>query len=171
MPTPNEAFDAVAEIVGGVPQGDARAVDDFYENRFPKLPEGVRRTISDWIVTCDHVPDAMALQELRVAVEQARGRNYDDSDAAARDLNVVPTKPLYVPRRRHVYAARRSRLQTFFAVLFEAASVDNWSRPLVRVAAWTVAVLLVSGVGIAVIDIAGAKILPIGFLAAIRKLF
>ncbi|MGB9369379.1 MAG: hypothetical protein WCE79_25565 [Xanthobacteraceae bacterium] len=65
MPTPMDAYSAVAHVIGGIPPDNSSAVEEFYEHKFPTLPEHIRTAVADWLVAHDSSPDDDALEELR----------------------------------------------------------------------------------------------------------
>lgn len=65
MPTHNRAYAAVAEAIGEVPPSDADAVDAFYRDVFPSLPEPARALIFDFLLAATEVPTHQQLHALR----------------------------------------------------------------------------------------------------------
>lgn len=67
MPTPFEAFAAVAQLLGHVDPADAQAVSAFYATPYEQYPDPVKAVIADFLIGQTDVPsdeDLLALQDL-----------------------------------------------------------------------------------------------------------
>jgi hypothetical protein len=68
MPAPVEAFEAVANVLGGVPKGNAKGLANFFEHEYPVLPEEMKNTVGEWLASCDYPPDEAAIAQLKAAL-------------------------------------------------------------------------------------------------------
>ncbi len=69
MPTPDEAFAAVAATLGGVAPDDPDAVRQFYEKRLPTYSEPVQNLIGDYLIATTSAPSATDLDRLKKLVQ------------------------------------------------------------------------------------------------------
>jgi hypothetical protein len=68
MPTPNQAFAAVAEALAGIDPRDQEAVTGFYRRNFVAYPLPVRALITDFLTGQTGTPSDAALDAPRQAV-------------------------------------------------------------------------------------------------------